>query len=84
MTATGGLTETITYLRVINGQLITNKKTYTNLRPHGTKAAHNRHVKRCEPICDQCREWSRLDVAADRAEGKRRGWRVPSTHPGGE
>ena len=82
--ATGGLTETVTYLRVINGRLVRNVKTYRNLKPHGTRAAHNRHVRRCEPICEQCREWSRLDVAADRAAGKQRGGRhrgLPPDHP---
>jgi hypothetical protein len=31
------------------------------LRPHGTPAAHRRHVRRKEKICAKCRRWSTLD-----------------------
>lgn len=45
------------------------------LQGHGTRAAHRRHVKYSEPLCDQCRAWEdavtlgQADRARDRAAG---------------
>lgn len=66
--------ETVTYSTVTRrGELVMITRTFYNLRPHGTSAAYERHRKRGQPACAACREWSRQDVARDRAMGKPRG-----------
>jgi hypothetical protein len=42
----------------------------SKLRPHGTAAAHRKHLRDKTPICAKCRRWNTLDIRLRRTQAQ--------------